>query len=70
MSKYGRLKRAVRYQTHTPRCATCKHYSQQNTRLQDTGRIRWVRICKLHEFTIQTHSCCDTWASKDGEVLE
>ena len=68
MSMLSQLKTKVGYQERVPRCSTCKHMSQQHL-LRDSLPTRFLQLCSLHHFTIKRHACCDTWESKDGDVL-
>lgn len=69
MSIGSRIKKKVGYQDHVPRCGTCVHFSTQYL-MRNSLPTKYQQLCKLHSITIKSHGCCDTWKSKDGEVLE
>lgn len=72
MSRRHAKKRAqaAGYEPDTPRCATCKHFRQTGTFLVDSlPRYNHAR-CQKHDFRPDDHGCCDTWAGKDGSVLD
>jgi hypothetical protein len=70
MSKLGKLRRKVGYDTNVPRCATCIHRRTYAHRLRDSLPMRTVHICKKHDFECASFAVCDHWQHKDGSTVE
>ena len=66
-----RKRNAMGYSDSDPRCANCKHYKcsigYENLAQR---QIRKDIICRLGDFKVNPHGCCNQWKSATGEVLE
>ena len=68
MSALSSLRKKVGYEVKVPRCGTCLHYSPKYF-AKEVKPPRWLELCKLHDFTVKHHACCDKWKSKDGKEV-
>lgn len=66
-----RKRKSMGYTDKDPRCANCKHYkcSIGYENVAQRAVKREIK-CKLGDFHVNPHGCCNLWESKSGEKLE
>ncbi len=69
MSKLGKLRKKVNYETNVPRCQTCVHYRKAPTFLRNSLPIKGQALCVQYHFTVAPMSVCDSWKSSSGDTL-
>jgi hypothetical protein len=69
MSRLGKLRKTVEYETDIPRCGNCAHYKHSRIVLRDSLPRVSSMLCKLHDFTVRPNAVCNKWAGTDGSTL-
>lgn len=70
MSRLGRLRKKVNYETDIPRCQTCVHFRKSRIFLKNSIPIKSQAMCHKHEFTAAPMAVCDDWKDSKGNTLE
>jgi hypothetical protein len=63
------IKLAVNYDDNVPRCDSCVHFRQAGLHLVNSLPRHHRARCVKHEFEPKACGVCDTWKSRDGDVL-
>ena len=66
MISIRKLRKSVGYERNVPRCANCAQYKPLRMWMLNSLPRVAPPACKLHGFTVEPMSICDTWQSKSG----